>query len=312
MVDATQRRVAWSNALAISIILVGLGPMRGPASALHQANVASSSDDVPRAIAERLLTQRLTFFSSNSVEIELGSIPQILQDFIPDEAIAVASAVDLEHALTLLDIPRSRWVETEDDLATLFTEVFARSPFRRTHPENDYGFVAHSGSLPLFFCRGNSDSIWIALENSEANLGTEFFHVALTRGPQRLCDPATRRRIWGNPKSVPVPLLVAPPGVNVSGGGQSSGPDSADISSHLTDAPHPPVELTYHFAQQFVDAGWTLGPVFDQGPFAFVTALRVSTEEDRAWFALLQIHASGEEERSAVLKIHAIAAPPDP
>lgn len=215
-------------------------------------------------------------------DLIVGEIPEgFPAEILPDDAEVLGSVTGRGMISVMLTVPRDpRPVERE------IRNALVQNGWVNVEPHGAGGFVQSPprdlpDSLAMFtrmpfYCRG-VEGLYVAANRDAA--GSE---VKIDWGPDRplWCDDSlTARSI--------MPALHAPDGVQLIGGGVSSGDHFASARSSAG-AELTPRELGQHFANQLEDAGWSVEMGESIAAFAALSAERID-EEGQRWFGFLSI-----------------------
>lgn len=243
---------------------------------------------VPKDFVMRLLRRRAAIPGGRDLDLRVGEIPKGFETFVPKEAAVVGGVADRKTALLLLDIDLPLY-----EVRPIFLELMANSEFSLRQPEG-VGFLESSEGFPVVFCNGKEEALTVrGLEISE---GLTELSVELSRSYPAIksCLPS----VPGSTRSIPIPRLVCPPGVEVNPSGSSSGGGSVNRTVRLKTTKSPS-ELLAHLGREMEDQGWQAGVPMDFDGFAFQSFTTyiedLETATAVAWFAILTLRTDGQE-----------------
>ena len=191
-------------------------------------------------------------------------------------------------------------------LVTVFTDTTKRmlSAYRQTLDSAGWAQPSYAEERGGFVESSTPNGPMVRFVGSTVCHGTESASVTPgSGGPlsgivvvavqlyNRQCDPADRIR--NIPRTLAIPVLMAPPQSLWRGTSTGGGGDYVALSAQYQDATTPPPAMLAHFATQLIDAGWTPAESAERERFA-ARMFDARDAESREWTGALTVTASGK------------------
>ncbi len=274
-----------TNCSRSPMALVALLSLVHVAGGVGNAQSQLAQPSVPKATVERLLRVGKALPGRVELKLTLGEPADPLGDFLPRDARFVAGVSWESGALALLEM-RLPQEEIRDQLLA----AVSNTQLSLILPQG-YGFVASPEGFPVVFCQGAERRlrVWL-VDGGEQASADEPADLALLYTEGASACPEARSRAA---RASVLPILVAPPNVEVTRGGSTSSSGESEsqhvtLSSSLT-----PTELVRHFALGMEEQSWQPNVPVELESFAMQTftayVLDEATARTFAWHATLTV-----------------------
>lgn len=282
-------RFTWFPLFVTLAMLVGTAPL-ALSAAQPPGGRGAQPEMIPRDLVLALINYGAGMGGGN--DLLVGRAPEdIPPELVPPKSEIVGSLTQFENVIVVLGVP-----EAPDSAIGVMESRLLAAGWTRPTPAAPRpvprGFVAADfpggamGGMPNVVCRGDE---FVTLTSMYRNSGGSLLKVTFNRGGRySACRQRTETTTYRSPyEEAPVPVLRAPTGAMMTGGGgmSTSGSNDFTMSARLSTRLKP-AEVVAHYDTQMRAAGWSQR---GDGSVEFLAArtYQKKDEKERTWSATL-------------------------